>query len=98
MIDPKIKELKAYQYAEGVLEGRIITGELIKLACKRFMDDLERDDLEFRYKIGNKFVKFASILKHFKGRSAGNQFTLEPWQEFIGVSYKHLTLPTNSRV
>ena len=58
MIDPEIKNLDCYKYAENVIEGKIIACELIKLACKRFMDDLERDDLEFRYKIGNKFLKF----------------------------------------
>lgn len=83
MITPEIKKLPCYLYAEGVLSGKIIAGELVKLACKRFMNDLEREDLEFRYEIGNKFLKFAGVLTHFKGRSAGKRFTLEPWQEFI---------------
>lgn len=83
MIAPEIKELTCFKYAEEVLEGKITAGELIKLACKRFIDDLNRDDLEFRFEIGKKFVKFASIIKHFKGRSTGKQFILQPWQEFI---------------
>ena len=81
-----IKRLKCYRYAEDVINGNIVAGELVKLACKRFMADLERDEFEFRYEIGNKFVKFASILKHFKGRSAGKPFILEPWQEFIAYN------------
>ena len=37
-----------FKYAEDVLSGKIVAGESIKLACKRFQDDLQRDDLEFR--------------------------------------------------
>lgn len=81
-----IKHLKCYRYAEQVLNGEIVAGELIKLACKRFMSDLQRDDLDFRYEIGDKFVRFASILKHFKGKSTGKPFILEPWQEFIAYN------------
>lgn len=82
----EIKKLKCYRYAEEVLNGSIVACELIKLACQRFMSDLQRDDLEFRYEIGDKFVKFASILKHFKGRNAGQSFILEPWQEFLAYN------------
>ena len=39
---------KYYEYADDVLAGKIIVGESIKLACKRFKEDLLRDDLEFR--------------------------------------------------
>ena len=37
-----------YEYCSRVLNGEIIAGETIKLACKRFQNDLKRDDLEFR--------------------------------------------------
>ena len=37
-----------YEYASKVLNNEIITGDTIKLACKRFQNDLMRDDLEFR--------------------------------------------------
>ncbi|EBN0073468.1 terminase large subunit, partial [Salmonella enterica subsp. enterica serovar Virchow] len=29
------------RYAEQVVAGEIVTGELIRLACQRFLDDLE---------------------------------------------------------
>lgn len=82
----EIKKLDCYIYAENVINGRIVASELIKLACKRFMSDIERDDLEFRFEIGNKFIKFASIIKHFKGKSSGKQFKLERWQKFIAYN------------
>ena len=37
-----------YDYCSKVLNGEIIAGETIKLACKRFQNDLKRDDLEFK--------------------------------------------------
>ncbi len=82
----EIKQLKCYRYAENVLNGNIVAGELIKLACKRFVSDLERDEFDFRYEIGNKFVKFASVLKHFKGKSSNKNFVLSDWQEFIAYN------------
>lgn len=82
----EIKQLKCYRYAVDVISGKIVAGELIQLACRRFISDLDRVEFEFRYWIGDKFVQFASILKHFKGKSAGKPFILEPWQEFIAYN------------
>lgn len=81
-----VKETEYYKYAQDVLNGSIVAGELVKLACKRFINDLERPDLEFRAEIVDRFITFCSLLKHFKGKSAGEQFKLEPWQQFIGAN------------
>lgn len=82
----EIRKLNCYRYAENVLSGKVVAGELVRLACQRFMSDLQRDEFDFRYEIGNKFIKFASVLRHFKGKSAGKPFILEPWQEFIAYN------------
>ena len=38
------------QYALDVLAGRIVAGELVRMACQRHLDDLERAKLApFRY-------------------------------------------------
>ena len=81
-----VKETEYYKYAQDVLNGSIVAGELVRLACKRFMHDLERPDIEFRAEIVDRFITFCSLLKHFKGKSAGEQFKLEPWQQFIGAN------------
>ena len=81
-----VKETEYYKYAKGVIDGSIVAGELVRLACKRFIDDLERPDLEFRAEIVDRFITFCSLIKHFKGKSAGEQFKLEPWQQFIGAN------------
>lgn len=87
MITPEIKELVCFDYAEKVISGEIVAGELIILACKRFMNDLEREDLEFRYEIGDKFMKFASAMSLFEGSSEvlGTPINeaLSPWQIFF---------------
>jgi len=60
-----------YRYAEDVNKGRIVVGENIKLAIRRFLTDLERDDLEFREDVVDEAISFISTLKHFTGKSSG---------------------------
>lgn len=74
---------KYYEYADDVLAGKIIVGESIKLACKRFKEDLLRDDLEFREEKVDRAIDFIKTLQHFTGRHAGKPFELMPWQQFI---------------
>lgn len=81
-----VKETEYYKYAQDVLNGSIVAGELVKLACKRFIDDLERPDLEFRTEIVDRFITFCSLIKHFKGKSANEKFILENWQQFIAAN------------
>ena len=40
----------AIKYAQDVIDGTIIAGADIVNACKRFLSDLEREDLEYRDK------------------------------------------------
>ena len=81
-----VKETEYYQYAQDVIDGKIVAGELVRLACKRFMSDLERPDLEFRAEIVDRFITFCSLIKHFKGKSANEKFILENWQQFIAAN------------
>ena len=74
------------QYAENVVSGKIVAGELMKLASERFLSDLKRDDLFFNEKKVNHLIQFASVLKHYTGSHNGQPFILEPWQEFIAAN------------
>ena len=38
----------AVKYAEDVVARRVIIGEEVVAACQRFLNDLQRDDLELR--------------------------------------------------
>lgn len=57
--------------------------ELIRCACRRFLADLEREDLEFRAQAVERCLKVLRTLKHYKSEFAGRNFSPEPWQEFI---------------
>lgn len=72
-----------YEYAEKVLNGDIVAGNYIKLACERFQNDLKRDDLVFREDKVDLAIQFISTLKHYTGKHSGKQFILEEWQQFI---------------
>lgn len=72
-----------YQYADDVLNGNIITGLNIQLACTRFKNDLKRDDLEFIEAKVDRAIEFIASLKHFTGKHSNKPFILEAWQQFI---------------
>ena len=72
-----------YKYANDVIQNKIVCCSNIKLACQRFQEDLNRDDLEFRESVVDRAISFISTMKHFKGKASGKKFILEPWQQFI---------------
>lgn len=81
---------KAIEYARTVVNGEKVAGADIVNACQRFLDDLERDDLEFRTKEPDAAVSIMEgIFVHRKGEDIdgtpllGKPFKLEPWQIFI---------------
>lgn len=73
------------QYCFDVLDGKIRTGYLIKLACFRHLQDLTRQDTaEFPYHYSideaNKLLKFASVCPDV---DTGEPAKLMDWQKFI---------------
>ena len=72
-----------YKYAVDVVNGKIVCCENIKLSCQRFLSDLNRDDLEFKSNVVDRAIAFIGTLKHFAGKSSGQNFILEEWQQFI---------------
>jgi phage terminase large subunit-like protein len=71
-------------YARGVESGEIVTGKLIKLAAKRFLSDLEREDLVFDTQEADRAVRFIETkLCQWEDKWAGQPLKLEPWQIFI---------------
>lgn len=71
------------EYAEDILSGRIISNQYIKLACKRFLDDLNSSDYYFNEKKYETILAFTGLLKHYTSGASGKPFILEPWQKFI---------------
>lgn len=75
----------AEQYAHDVLSGKILACEYVKLACKRYFNDRETGEQRGIYFNENKalrIINFFKFVKHSKGEWAGQQFELEPWQQF----------------
>ncbi|MBL4761781.1 MAG: terminase [Gammaproteobacteria bacterium] len=73
------------RYATDVLEGKIITGELVRLSCERHLLDLEAGadrGLIFDCDAANQILNFSKMIAHTKGEMAGKPITLQPWQEF----------------
>jgi phage terminase large subunit-like protein len=76
----------AISYALSVVDGRTVAGRYVKLACKRFLDDLERKwQYEFDPERANRAVRLMELLPHTKGKWAAKneRLILEPWQHFI---------------
>lgn len=70
-------------YANEVLSGKIPACKLIKQACQRHLDDLERDDLFFDLSEVQSVIWFISSCCHIEGDLAGTPIILEPPQVFI---------------
>jgi phage terminase large subunit-like protein len=80
----------AIKYAQDVIDGTIIAGADIVNACKRFLSDLEREDLEYRDKEPDACISLMEgLFVHRKGEMLdgtpllGKPLKLEPWQVFI---------------
>lgn len=78
---------RLYEYLDGVQDGSIITGRLIKRAVERHIKDLQRTDIEFRVNEAQKCIDFIEhTLVHGQDICAGKPFILEPWQVFAVAS------------
>lgn len=80
---PNVYPEKYTQYARDVISGKIVAGYYIKLAAKRYLDFMQRDDMEFRTKMANKPVNFISKLLHTEGQFYKKPFILQDWQAFM---------------
>lgn len=89
---------KATSYAQRVVAGDEVAGQLEKLACKRFLNDLAKQGTPgFPYVIdealGNRACQFIELMPHIKGEWARPEYVngslqyacikLEPWQVFV---------------
>lgn len=73
------------QYALSVVEGDVIAGDLVRMACERHLMDLETaGDRGFYFdcQAADMICNFAGLLHHTQGPLAGSPMTLEPWQVF----------------
>lgn len=81
-----MKRLKAY--INWVKKNPSKCNRWVKLAVKRFEEDLEKSKKKsFPYRFDKSsaeiFIQFTEVLKQYKDEWAGNALHLEPWQVFI---------------
>lgn len=70
------------EYADNVISGKIKACEAIQLACKRYKDWFNREDIYFdKDDVENK-IRIVSRLKHSTGKHNGKPFILLPWQQW----------------
>lgn len=84
---------KAFDYCADVSSGRIPACKWVKLACKRHLDDMKRENFAYHFdeKQAERVCRFMEMLPHTKGKWAkkdplnprAHLITLEPWQCFI---------------
>lgn len=78
-----------FEYATKVVNREILAGPLVRAACQRHLDDLERSKLAvwnyyFDEKAAAKAIGFfPDMLVFTDGRNAGQPFILELWQQFV---------------
>lgn len=92
---------RALAYAERVVRGDEAAGKYERLACKRFLSDLERQGSDgfpyvFDDAAGSRACKFIELLPHIKGEWAKPVYAdgklayakihLEDWQVFIVIN------------
>ena len=75
------------RYAAAVVAGRIPAGTYHRLACVRHQRDRQHERTRsFPYYLdiarAERFFRFASLLRHYKGQWAGQRVELQPHQKF----------------
>ena len=80
----------ALEYAHDVVDGKRVAGKEVVSACKRFLDDLERTDIELHtHEPDSVIILIEKMMVHKQGETidgkplAGTPFVLQPWQVFI---------------
>ncbi len=80
----------ARQYARDAISGAIVVGNYVRLACERFLKDLDHAldrGIYFDEEAAQHAVDFFGFLRHSKGiwakRKETAGFLLAPWQIFI---------------
>jgi phage terminase large subunit-like protein len=85
-INPRVAP--AFTYAEDVIAGRQAACRFVRLACKRFLDDVDAakrkaSPWEFRDDLAARVIVLCQLLPNIKGPEAGRPLRLMDWQVFI---------------
>jgi len=69
-------------YAQDVVKGEINVCNDVRLACQRFIDQMENKEWQWEFKpeFADHVLRFFKVLKHTKGPQANQTVILEPFQ------------------
>ncbi|NBJ34463.1 terminase large subunit [Serratia fonticola] len=84
------------RYAERVISGEIVAGELVRLACLRFQHDLEHGPergVYFSESRAQHILDFYNFIPHVKGHLTGKPLTLMDWHVFILINLFGFVIP-----
>jgi phage terminase large subunit-like protein len=85
-ITPEMLSSVPFQYAQDVLDGKIVTGKRIKQAVQRFykwIDEADTSGFYLDHKAGMFVVNFFPMfINHTTGKMQGKPFHLAPFQAF----------------
>lgn len=86
-------QLLATAYAEDVVNGNVVAGKWIKLACERHLKDLKKskEDPEYMWRfdeyLAYRPIKFIET-KTVASKGSAKHLILQPWQHFfIGMLF-----------
>ncbi|KOP35226.1 terminase, partial [Xenorhabdus sp. GDc328] len=83
------KVAEGIRYAERVVAGEVVSGELVKLACQRFLNDLKTGEargIYFSEPRAQHILNFYKFVPHVKGALAGQSIELMDWHIFILIN------------
>ena len=79
-----------------MLAGEIVAGELVRLACRRFLNDLEHEpkrNIYFNEDRAQHVLDFYDFVPHVKGALAGKPIKLMAWHVFILINLFGFVIP-----
>ena len=77
----------AFHFAEDIVSGDKIACKWVKLACKRFLNDLNNDKFIFDVAAAERVLSFyPDFVRHVKGALAGQPYELSDWESFILIN------------
>ncbi|XLF12640.1 terminase large subunit [Klebsiella pneumoniae] len=85
-----------FRYAERVVSGDIVAGELVRLACQRFFHDLEHGPARgvyFDEGRAQHVLDFYNFVPHVKGHLTGKPIELMDWYVFILINLFGFVVP-----
>ncbi len=84
-VEPPEVDDQVTAYARSVVEGEVVAGRLVILACERHLRDLgdgHERGLWFDRHAAGQAVAFFALLRQSKGQWGGQRIELQPWQAF----------------